>query len=326
MAHALCVETGQLAQDLHGLLRSLDPSRWRLEAEEAAREQLRRIRAELGGILQRHAPEVSDGRLGALYQGLEHLSELLERFWPQPSSSPSRLAERWAVLRSRLQPAYAGLAACLEHLSVPVPELRPTNYARNLFHFGCGLFAVLLVQTLLTEATMPYVAIPFALFCWTAEALRVRYPIVTRAFMAVLGPVSHPHEHHRVNSATWFATALAMLSMCCAPRVASAAVMVLAAGDPAGALIGRRFGRVRLAAGRTLEGSLGFVLVGALAALVTLLMAYPGLRTPMVLLVALGAAVAGALAELVTKKLDDNLTIPLGAAIGCALSLSLLGL
>jgi dolichol kinase len=102
--------------------------------------------------------------------------------------------------------------------------------------------------------------------------------------------------------------------------------MVLAVGDPLGALIGRRFGKTVIRAGRTVEGSLAFVVAGALAVAATLLICYPALRTPLVAVVALLAAFGGAVAEVNTRRLDDNLMIPLGAALGAAVGLGLTGL
>jgi len=92
---------------------------------------------------------------------------------------------------------------------------------------------------------------------------------------------------------------------------------VLTLGDPVAGWVGRRFGRVQLVRGRTLEGSLAFLAVGFGSAL-----AVTGLALerpwPELALVALGAAVSGSVAELLSVRLDDNLTVPLAAAGGAA--------
>ena len=77
--------------------------------------------------------------------------------------------------------------------------------------------------------------------------------------------VSRPHEVEQVNSSTWYATALALLTLTLEPTVMIIGVLVLAFADPAAAIIGRRFGRISLINGRTVEGSLTFALVGAVA-------------------------------------------------------------
>ncbi len=144
--------------------------------------------------------------------------------------------------------------------------------------------------------------------------------------MKVFGLVAHPHEHQRVNSATWYATALVLLAALGSPLQAALGVVVLGVGDPVAGYVGRRFGRVRLVNGRSLEGSLGFA-VSATAAAWAAALAFSGgaLGLLPALAVAAGAAVAGAAAELVSRRLDDNFTIPLAAALGAALVQRLLG-
>ena len=98
-------------------------------------------------------------------------------------------------------------------------------------------------------------------------------------------------------------------------------VAVLGFGDPLAAIVGRRFGRTPIRAGRTLEGSLAFVAAGGGAGLVALAVFTP--EVPHAVGVALTAAVSGALAELFSQDVDDNLTIPLAAALGAAGMLAL---
>lgn len=96
-----------------------------------------------------------------------------------------------------------------------------------------------------------------------------------------------------------------------------ASLAVLGVADPVAALVGRRWGRHRLRAGRSLEGTVAFAVSGALVAALALLAA-GGLSGMEVALFALLAGVVGAIAELVTTRLDDNLTIPV--AVGAALT------
>ena len=75
----------------------------------------------------------------------------------------------------------------------------------------------------------------------------------------------------------------------------------------------------------SLEGSLAFV-VSAAVATVALLLVFSPLGVGAAVTVALAAAVAGAVAELVSLRVDDNFSIPLSAAAGVALATWALGL
>ena len=323
MAHDLCRASVDFAHELRAFLLSIDPARFRQDLEAAARQQVRQLRFKLARILETYdKTPLEDRRLTGLYEGLRALANQLERR-PGQSASDGPLRREWKRYQRQLQASYGAIAKWLERLSAPVPALRATNYGRNLFHLGSAVFTLALIQIVLSPGQLKYVGLGFAAWCWLSELLRARFSWVTQTYMKLLGPIAHSHEHHRVNSATWYATALACLSVTVTPMAATVAVAVLGIADPAAALVGRRFGRTALAGGRTLEGSLAFVVCGALAALAVLAAFYPGLGAGTMVMAAGAASVLGAVAELASRRLDDNLTIPLAAGLGATLILGL---
>jgi dolichol kinase len=97
--------------------------------------------------------------------------------------------------------------------------------------------------------------------------------------------------------------------------------LVLAFGDPAASLVGKRWGKRKLVADKSLAGSLAFFLVSAV-----LCAAFVWWRVPVDSLwqgarLVLAVAAAGALTELASTKLNDNLSIPLCAGLVAALVL-----
>lgn len=196
---------------------------------------------------------------------------------------------------------------------------RPANAARSLFHVLSALTALLLVQLVFTPGTMILAAGAFAASAWSMEIGRRVSPRVNELLMWLFGMVAHAHERERVNSATWYATALFGLALTASPLACSLALVVLGLGDPAAGYVGRRFGRTRLAANRTLEGSAAFVVAGGLASLLALRAFYPEIALLPAAALAFGAALAGAIAEVGARRIDDNLAIPLAAAAGASL-------
>ncbi len=205
------------------------------------------------------------------------------------------------------------------------PVSRPTNYTRSLFHLGSAAFALVLLRVLPGRGWIIAVSAAFALSGWTMELARRRSPAANARLMALFAPVAHPHERHGVNSATYYVTALLLISIFAPLRAAEVGVVVLGLADPAAGLIGRRFGRTRLRANRSLEGTLGFVVVGILAAAAWLAIVHP-LPLPVLGLLALVGGVAGALTELLSTRLDDNFTIPVAvtAAVSAAQALMMI--
>lgn len=320
MTYALAHDSRDVMLELHRLLRDLDPARFRDEVREAMRERVARISESLHGLLERD-PE----GLTPLRERIEELRKLLEERAPRPGLALAERRAAWAAYHDGLKPAYESVAAGLREYRVHVPSLRPTNYARNVFHVCWAFFALFLIESVLTVEGLLWAAGGFAVYAWTTEATRRIWPRWNAFVMKLYGPVAHPHEYHRINSATWYATALVALAMTQSTLLCAIAVAVLGVADPAAALIGRRWGRTKLINGRSLEGSLAFVFAGvALAA--PLVVGFHGLSWTHALLLATGGAFAGALAELVSKRVDDNLTIPLATAAGAwltALALSL---
>lgn len=303
--------------DLHAALRNLDPARWRAEKAAQVRAQLERITEGLSALAERAAPDADRTFVERLRAFVALLRAQLPEL-PEPSA-----ADRWVELRQRLQPAYEDLVQALREQAVHVPSLRPTNYVRNLFHVLNSVVVIAIIEL-----------VPFEYIMWPASCALglVWFLEISRRFssgwndkiMALFGPVAHPYENHRVNSGTWFVTALFFLALSGRPALGAIGVAVLGFADPAAALVGRRYGKHPLVNGRTLEGSSAFFVVGVLAVVAVLLTLHPELATGWRIgVVAGGAALVGTLVELFSFRIDDNLSIPLGTA-GAAAALLLI--
>jgi dolichol kinase len=192
-------------------------------------------------------------------------------------------------------------------------QARPTNYARSAFHFASATIALVTVALFRSRGGVLVIALVFAGYAWSMEIGRRLYPPMNARLMRFYGPIAHPHEHHRVNSATWYATALVVLALFAARPVTMASLAVLGVADPIAAMVGRRWGKRVLRAGRSLEGTIAFVVSGTVAAGLALAAA-GGMAPGAIAAFALLAGSAGAVAELVATSLDDNLLIPLTVA------------
>jgi dolichol kinase len=200
----------------------------------------------------------------------------------------------------------------------PVRPPRPENWARSASHVVGALIAIGVLRFLPDQRVA--VALSACAVMWLLEVTRRRAAALNTVLMRWFGVFAHPHEHAHVNSATWFATGLAVLSFLPVPP-AAAAVAVLGFGDPAAGAVGRRWGKTRLAEGRSLEGTLAFALVGALAAHAALSFAWPSEAR---WTLSLTAAAAGAVTEALLRSVDDNVAVPIVAALA-ALAVSALG-
>jgi dolichol kinase len=328
-ASALARSSHGIVSDLHSLLSELDHAKWRAGVRVVAVARFGALRTRVERLLAHAERGELDSPRARLHGHLEELRTALSAHLPEPQVGVTvdAMADAWRDFRGQMIVQYEHLAQSLQALKVPVPSLRPRNMARKIWHAGCSTLALLLVHHVFPsmEATLATCVFLSGLV-WGLEIFRRIHPPFNEGLMAIFGPMAHPHEGWKVNSGTWYLTAMVGVAIWRDPLVATLAVMAVGWGDPAAELVGRAHGRHRFANGRSVEGSLGFVVVSSVACVLAMLIYFPGLSMGTTLVLALGVSTVGAAAELVSKRLDDNLTIPLAATAATLALYPLLGL
>lgn len=236
MTQVLCLESQYIAEDLYALIKALESSKWRSELD-SIQERFFALSARLKNALE----DVDWGEnitLQNLQDRLQSLSMLIKEKFPNPDVKRSELKKDWRAFRKSLVPMYESLAQSLEFQDIHIPSLRSSNYVRNVFHMSSGIIVLLIVQVLLTSQQQQWTAGIFTLVAWCLEFFRRRNPTLNRGLMKIFGKVAHPHESYRVNSATWYTSALFLLALGSSPLATSLAVIVLGFSDPLAAIIG----------------------------------------------------------------------------------------
>ncbi len=291
----------RLADHVRALLWSLDPAR------------------HTGQPLVDTRARILQEALAAVDAGMHGAQELLNALSIEPDTLGG-----WDKWRRQALPAYEAFAALVRKSGHAAPSLRPSNPLRAAFHVTGGTSAALMVEYVLPPDWLLPAAALIATLAWSMELTRRRSHRANRLLMWVFGPVAHAHEAWRINSATWFSTALVAVALIGSPLAALVGFLVLGWADPAAGIIGRRFGRTPLIHGRTLEGTLTFALVGTIVSFAALRLWHPELRPMQAVLVASAGALPAAMAELLARRIDDNLAIPVAAALGVVAATTLI--
>ena len=139
----------------------------------------------------------------------------------------------------------------------------------------------------------------------TGELLRLRFSLFARLYRRLFSAVVRQKEEHSFTGATFVFCGAFLTILIFEKHIAVFALLVLSLADSLAALIGRRWGR-RPLLGKTLEGTVTFLIV-ALA----LAFALPGIPREAAFVAALVATVV----ELLPSPINDNLLVPLTAAI-----------
>jgi dolichol kinase len=179
----------------------------------------------------------------------------------------------------------------------------PTPIARRVFHLTAGcVFPVSAFIFHQRELVMAAI-ITFMVFM-IVEAVRLLFPSIIRPVMRWVGVLLKVDEVSRPTGATYVVVGTLVAFLLFDIRVAALALLFLAFGDPAAALVGRRFGRIKIWT-KSLEGSLAFFITSMVVGAVVVA---AGGFAPLWIM-PIGAAVA-ALVELAPLPVDDNLTVP----------------
>jgi len=139
------------------------------------------------------------------------------------------------------------------------------------------------------------------------EVLRFKNETAARVFAAAFGRLLREEEYHTLNATIPYLIATFLVLLIFPKVIAWVALVYVAFGDVAAHLVGANLGRVRIAAGKTLEGTLACF--GVCFAAGWLFLDWR---------LALAGAAAAAGAELLSRGWVDNFTVPVAAgAVMC---------
>jgi dolichol kinase len=141
------------------------------------------------------------------------------------------------------------------------------------------------------------------------DVFRLRDRDFNSKVMKVFSFLIRRTEERRFTGATHLSFAFFIVTWFFPREVAVTAMLFLSLGDTAAEMGGKYFGRNKIFR-RSIEGSFSFFLVAWLVAWAIL----EDWR------VALLSAIAGALVELFSFEVDDNLTVPIGSAVAMSLA------
>lgn len=298
------MELAPLMSDVHHLLKALDPAvvdtRPALELQQRLGELSARLQQGLATWdTQAHPIRDDANARGAA----ENLHRVLST-----ASAPLTATGKAAT------PHYEALAQRLRHHGVRAESLHPTNLKRTFFHVASGVAVVAAVHLFLTRPAALWLSGVCAALLWTVDLTRRHVPWVNQLFWKMIQHVAREHERYRPNSSTWFTTGLFIIALTAFDACGMLGILTLAVGDPSAAAVGRRWGRIRLMRGRTLEGSVAFVVTSVLVGVAYLAIIGPHPLGARAYLLPVAAALGGAVAEAISTRLDDNLTVPVVAA------------
>jgi dolichol kinase len=184
-----------------------------------------------------------------------------------------------------------------------------------------GVVATFLYQFLLTRGQSVAVLATLLTIFGSLEISRRFSPRFNHFLLTsrLFKPIARPREYYRVNSATYYLVALCTITPLFSKPAVQVGILILAFADPAAAWLGKKYGRKKHIGTKTWLGSFAFLFVAVVVAFGFLAAFHTELPLSGRLLAALVASVVATVAESFSRRLDDNLTIPIAAAASAAL-------
>jgi dolichol kinase len=255
-------------------------------------------------------------RLAGLLEDLRRALETRSQVASVRVEELSRSYEQWLIsVRARAREAGE---------SRPTPTaLKPLIKARTSFHIAMGLLATVMYQFVLTKwQAVGVLGTLLGIFSFL-EISRRFSPRWNHLLLSspIFRPIARPEEYFKINSSTYYLIALFVVTPVFSRPAVLVGILVLAFADPAAAWIGKRFGKRKLFREKSWLGTAAFLVTAFAVSLAFLLLCYPSLDLSARILGALLASTAGALAELLSTRLDDNLTVPIASVLAAALIL-----
>ncbi len=172
---------------------------------------------------------------------------------------------------------------------------------RKLIHLTGAAFPLLYLVA--PREVVLLVAVICLVFVIAVEWGRQRWSLLERFFEWLIGPALREGEQRGLTTGIWSMLGIIITVLAFKREFAIPAMFYAHLGDPAAEIVGRRWGRHPILNGKSLEGSLGCIIVCVAI----------GLACTRVLPLSAGVAVAGALAAAVAEAAPlprgDNLWI-----------------
>jgi dolichol kinase len=205
-------------------------------------------------------------------------------------------ALKWAVLK--------------QHRSLP-------HALRRLYHLLMGLGCFAMYAWVINRQTACWAIVAIGGPFFLLDVLRLQSPLLKKLALRYFGTVMRRNELMGLTGNSFFILGLFFVVFFFSKPIALLSILFLAVGDPVAAFVGTRYGRIKLIAGKSLEGAAAnFAVSGVVSAVFGVM--YLEMSTYAWALGLVGGTVS-AIAELLPFPGDDNFSVPVFAGIQLSL-------
>lgn len=200
-------------------------------------------------------------------------------------------------------------------LTSPFSLRSDLHIARKVWHMLTGIIGLAVYHhNRMAPDTMATALLVVAIVAFTVEFLRLRDERLNQIVMVIMKPFMRESEKTSVSGMPFYALGVSLSLFLFPERIAVLSVLFLIFADPIASLFGILYGRDKILPNKSLQGTIAAF---AVCYLVTLIYGAVYTGSSMNLLVfSIVAGLIGALSELCSQFVDDNLCIPVVSGLG----------
>ncbi|MGZ3786929.1 MAG: diacylglycerol/polyprenol kinase family protein [Bacteriovorax sp.] len=200
-------------------------------------------------------------------------------------------------------------------VSSPLRLRTDLHLARKLWHMATGLIGLFIYRkSNLTVESMAGILLIFSAFAFLMEYLRLHNEKMNQILMLVMKPVMRESEKNSVSGLPFYALGVSLSLFFFPEKIAVLSVLFLIFADPIASFCGILYGRDKILPNKSLQGTIAAFSVCYIVTLVYgLVHASPSMN---LLVFSIAAGLIGAVSELCSQFVDDNLCIPVISGLG----------
>lgn len=203
----------------------------------------------------------------------------------------------------------------LVRVSSPLRVRSDLHIVRKLWHMATGLIGLtFFYKSGISTDAMASALLFFSTCSFLLEFFRLRNEKVNQLLMTVMKPIMRESEKNSVSGMPFYALGVSLSLFFFPERIAVLSVLFLVFADPIASFCGVLYGRDKILPNKSLQGTIAAFSVCYIVTLVYgLIHASPSMN---LLVFSILAGVIGAVSELCSQFVDDNLCIPVISGLG----------
>lgn len=200
-------------------------------------------------------------------------------------------------------------------VSSPLRLRSDLHITRKLWHMATGLIGlVFYYRSGLSVDSVATTLLLFSACSFTVEYFRLRNEKLNQLLMIFMKPVMRESEKNSVSGMPFYALGVSLSLFFFPERIAVLSVLFLIFADPIASFCGILYGRDKILPNKSLQGTIAAFSVCYIVTLVYgLIHTSPNMN---LLVFSILAGIIGAVSELCSQFVDDNLCIPVISGLG----------